>query len=519
MRHSRAAFAILFALLSLPGCGINPVTGARELQLVSSSQEIELGRKNYLPAQQSQGGIYTLDPDLVHYVREVGNRIARISDRPDLPYEFTVLNNSIPNAWAMPGGKIAVNRGLLTALDNEAELAAVLGHEIVHAAARHGAKGVERGLLLQAGVAGIGLATSSAKYADWLVGGAAIGAGLIKQSYSREQEMEADYYGMQYLHKAGYSPKAAVSLQEKFVKLNAGHDRTWLAGLFASHPPSPERVEANRQTEKQLPLQGEAGRERYQQRIAALVRDKPAYEAYDIAVAALGKEDSATAEREIERALRLQPKEALFHGLKGDIFFLRRQLRPAAEEYRRAIALNDGYYRFHQQLGLVQKELGEKSAARESLALAHRLLPTANSAYALGMIARQENRRDEAHNFLNLASQSDSATGILAKQELTAMILEHEPEKIISAGFKLMDNGYLAILIGNKALVPLKDLQVRVMVSLDRTKKIEDLTINVPLAVAPGENYRVILGRKIDRESLPRLSVSHRVLRASAVTE
>ena len=85
-----------------------------------------------------QGGAYVVDPELNRYVREVGARLARASDRA-LPYEFVVLNNSTPNAWALPGGKIAVNRGLLVELDNEAELAAVLGHEIVHAAARHGA--------------------------------------------------------------------------------------------------------------------------------------------------------------------------------------------------------------------------------------------------------------------------------------------------------------------------------------------------------------------------------------------
>ena len=90
-------------------------------------------------------------PELTTYVNEVGQKLAAVADRK-LPYEFVVLNNPVPNAWALPGGKIAVNRGLLTELKNESELAAVLGHEIVHAAARHGAKAQERGTLLQAGI-------------------------------------------------------------------------------------------------------------------------------------------------------------------------------------------------------------------------------------------------------------------------------------------------------------------------------------------------------------------------------
>ena len=98
-----------------------------------------MGSQNYGPARQSQGGDYFIDPELTAYVQSVGNKLAAVSDRK-LPYEYTVLNDSVPNAWAMPGGKIAFNRGLLYELNSEAELAAVMGHEMVHAAARHGAK-------------------------------------------------------------------------------------------------------------------------------------------------------------------------------------------------------------------------------------------------------------------------------------------------------------------------------------------------------------------------------------------
>ncbi|MDA8978789.1 M48 family metalloprotease, partial [bacterium] len=125
--------AVLFAA----GCAVNPVTGEKELSLISERQEISLGENNYGPSRQSQGGDYYLDSELQAYITSVGRRLAAQSDRPDLPYEFVVLNNSVPNAWALPGGKIAINRGLLEYLDDESQLAAVLAHEIVHAAARH----------------------------------------------------------------------------------------------------------------------------------------------------------------------------------------------------------------------------------------------------------------------------------------------------------------------------------------------------------------------------------------------
>src|SRR5690606_8113010 len=145
------------ALLLAVACGTNPVTGKREIQFVSEAQEIQIGQQNYAPMRQSAGGDYEVMPELTTYVNEIGQKLVAVSDgilvKPrDLPFEFTVLNNSVPNAWALPGGKIAVNRGLLTELGSEAELAAVIGHEIVHSLARHGAQSQERGMLLQGGL-------------------------------------------------------------------------------------------------------------------------------------------------------------------------------------------------------------------------------------------------------------------------------------------------------------------------------------------------------------------------------
>src|SRR5690606_22229337 len=146
-------------------------------------------------------------PELTAYVNGVGQKLAAVADRK-LPYEFVVLNNSVPNAWALPGGKIAVNRGLLTEPENEAELAAGIGHEIAHAAGCHGAKAQERGTLLQVGMvaAQIGAAISDVdtNLAGLMIGGAGVGAQMIQSKYGRDQELESDLYGMKYMKAVGY---------------------------------------------------------------------------------------------------------------------------------------------------------------------------------------------------------------------------------------------------------------------------------------------------------------------------
>lgn len=250
----------------LVGCSTNPVTGKQELTLISESQEISLGEQNYLMIQQAQGGDYVADPEVQEYVQEVGDRLAEVSDRPNLPYEFVVLNNSIPNAWALPGGKIAINRGLLVELHSEAELAAVLSHEIVHSAARHGAKMLERTLLMQAGLVGLSQTLKDHKYEDVVVGTGAVGVALIGLKYSRDAELEADKYGIKYMEAAGYDPEAAVELQKTFLKLSEDRSPNWLGGLFATHPPSEARIEANEKTVALYPSGGFVGVEEMKRR-------------------------------------------------------------------------------------------------------------------------------------------------------------------------------------------------------------------------------------------------------------
>jgi predicted Zn-dependent protease len=440
---------LLLALITLlSGCAVNPVTGKKELSLVSEQQELNIGAQQYAPLRQSQGGDYAVDQELTAYISQVGQRLAAVSDRK-LPYEFKVLNNSVPNAWALPGGKISINRGLLTELKSEAELAAVLGHEIVHAAARHGARSMSKGMLLQAGVAGAAIATQGTNYADLAQMGAGLGAQLITQKYGRDAERESDFYGMRYMVRAGYDPQGAVELQRTFVKLSEGRQQDWLNGLFASHPPSQERVENNIELLASLPKGGESGVARYRAKTARLIRTKTAYAAYDKGREALAKEDLATARRLAQQAIALEPKEAHFYGLMGDIERKSRQPKIALRQYDKATRLNPNFFYYYLQRGKLNEQLNLASQAQSDLKHSVELLPTADAYNSLGRLAEKAGRLDEAKTYYAKVASNQGEVGQQAYGALVDLDLKDNPAKYLSARAGLDAQGRIVARIDN----------------------------------------------------------------------
>ncbi|QOC21726.1 M48 family metalloprotease [Wenzhouxiangella sp. AB-CW3] len=419
--------AVFVALLFLVGCAVNPVTGERELSLVDERWELQTGEQYYAPLRQSQGGDFVLKTELVAYVKEVGQRVAAESDR-DLPYEFEIINSSVPNAWALPGGKISINRGLLTEMGSEAELAAVLGHEVVHAAARHSARAQSRAVLTQSAVVlggiAVGVATEREDYASVAMLGGMLGAQLITQRYSRDAEREADYYGMIYMHRAGYDPQGAVDLMESFLRLSEGRDPGFMAGLFASHPPSRERVENNRRTLADLGAGGEVGRDRYQQAIAGIKALEPAYEAHDKGRLALQQGDHEKALARAEEALALEDGEPTFHALRGDALASLGRYADAESAYSSALARDESWFYQHLRRGMVRERLGELSGARSDLRASIDRLETAEGHYHLGNVERASGNRQQAVKHYRTAAQSDGDAGRRARQALADMGVE-----------------------------------------------------------------------------------------------
>jgi predicted Zn-dependent protease len=454
----------LLAAAALSGCATNPVTGRQELHMVSEAQEIQIGQQYYAPSRQSQGGDYVTDPRVTEYVRQVGSRLAAVADRR-LPYEFVVLNSGELNAWALPGGKIAINRGLLAELQNEAELAAVLSHEIVHAAARHGAQQMEKSQLLQIGaaLATVGATAFGGSDLGQVVGqGAALGAQLLQAKYGRDDELESDHYGMKYMRLAGYDLQAAVTLQELFVrKYAAGTEQDWMTGLFASHPPSQERVDANRRTMQELGGPGgERGTDRYLAALAGLKRDAPAYAKHQQALSAANKGDLATARRLASDAVKAVPREARFHGLLGELELANKNPRGALPHFQKAGELDPGYFKPMAQAGVAHYQLGNRAAAEPLLARSMQLLPTAPGAYYLGRLNEDRGNSAEAVKYYKMAAGSKSAVGEEALGRLVRLDLAQHPDTYLSVQPQLDHEGRVWLTVGNRTTVPVSHVSI-----------------------------------------------------------
>lgn len=408
-------FGLILSSFILTSCGINPVTGERQFTLISPEQEVSLGSKQYGPSQQSQGGQYIIDPALNGYINRVGQKLARLSAQPNLPYEFVVLNNDIPNAWALPGGKIAINRGLLVLLEDEAQLAAVLGHEVVHAAARHGASQMSQGMLLQLGTQVVGAATQNSGYAQL----AGIGASAFQARYGRSQELESDKYGMEYMVKAGYNPQAAVELQQTFLRLShkGGAQRDWLSSLFASHPPSAERVTKNQARVNRYPA-GIRNKAAYQRAIRQLIRDKEAYGLHTKALQAAGKKQWQQALSLTRQAIRQQPREARFHITQARLLENAGKDRSALKALDRASRLEPNYFASFLYRGLINQRTKNYASAQRDFLASNKLFETQPANFYLGEIAQRSNQRNNAIRYYRKATQGGGNIGKAAAARL-----------------------------------------------------------------------------------------------------
>ena len=267
----RAAAALLLSLAAGPlaGCARNPVTGQRELALVSESQEIQLGRQSAQEVAASLGLVE--DEALQRYVQEIGARLAADSERPNLPWTFRVVEDPTPNAFALPGGFIFVTRGMMTLMNSEAELASVLGHEIGHVTARHSVQQISRAQLGQLGL-GLGaiLAPEIAQQYGQL---ASTGLQLLFLKYGRDDERQADELGFRYALNESYDVREFADVFAQLQRLGETAGGSPVPSFLATHPDPGERVQTAQQRVAALPqplTNAVADRAEYLQRIARL---------------------------------------------------------------------------------------------------------------------------------------------------------------------------------------------------------------------------------------------------------
>ena len=310
---SRRDFLYLSAIAGIglaAGCAVNPVTGRQELMLMSESREISLDRQNS-PHQISADYGATRDKQLSDYLSQVGRTVTARSHRPQMPYSFHTLNAPYVNAYAFPGGTIGITRGILLDLENEAELASLIGHEAGHVSARHTSQRMTRGLLAAVVLSGASV-VAGPQMGDLVAGLGGIGAGALLAGYSRSQEREADALGLGYMAAADYNPEGFVGLMNMLNEMS-GKNESSMAVLFSTHPMSSERYRtalnavattyaAQRKTKPIF-------RERYMDNTAGLRRIGPAIKAMQDGDDQMMKKNPSKARDRYENALKAAPED------------------------------------------------------------------------------------------------------------------------------------------------------------------------------------------------------------------
>jgi predicted Zn-dependent protease len=255
MRYATACASLLLAIVLclLPACATNPATGQRQFNLMSEAQELQLGQESDAQVRKEMG-VYE-DPELQRYVESVGLRMAQSSQRPQLPWHFTVVDSPAVNAFALPGGYIYITRGILAYLNDEAQMAGVLGHEIGHVTARHAAQQYSKATAAQLG---LGLGSIFSPYARAASGVAGGGLQLLFLKYGRDDELQADRLGAEYAAKNGWDPEGVQNMLRTLARIDEQSDRKGTPNYLMTHPASADRVQRIDETVATLKTQAEA---------------------------------------------------------------------------------------------------------------------------------------------------------------------------------------------------------------------------------------------------------------------
>ncbi|HLO41620.1 MAG TPA: M48 family metallopeptidase [Phycisphaerales bacterium] len=230
-------------VMSVGGCSTNPATGRSQLSFYDRDWEIDIGQQA-APGMVQEFGGEVKSPELRAYVEDIGKRLATHTeaDNPSLPWTFTLLDSDVINAFALPGGKVFFSRGLAQAMTNEAQMAAVLGHEVGHVTARHTAERISKATLLQGAVqvAGVAADVSGSSGAAQAIPALQVGSELVTLKFGRDQESEADSLGLRYMTKEMYNPRAMVQVMEILKKASEGAGGSeWTS----THPLPETRIE------------------------------------------------------------------------------------------------------------------------------------------------------------------------------------------------------------------------------------------------------------------------------------
>jgi predicted Zn-dependent protease len=302
-----------------------------------------------------------------------------LTQRPTMPYSYRVLNANYINAYTFPGGAMGVTRGIVTELNSEAELAALLGHEMGHVNARHAAQRQGQSMLAQAAVTGLAVAAAAAD-SSWgglaAIGGE-IGASALLASYSRENEREADALGQDYMVKAGYPASGMTQLHGLLVR-EAKEQPSLLQTMFASHPMSSERLATAQrlaETKHAASLKANPQRERFMDSTASLRRLKPAIDACKNGEVAMAQKKLPDAQGQFGTALKLAPKDYAANLLMARCLVAQGRRKDAIRYADVARAIYPQEAQAHKLSGVLQLAERNPAAAAQQFEEFDRLLP------------------------------------------------------------------------------------------------------------------------------------------------
>lgn len=377
-RFRFSTLLLSLGLLLLPACSTKQTDSP--IHLIAEASEIRLGQNYYPFAIQQGGGEYQQAPALTKYVKKVGQRVGAYSERSALPYEFIILNNDEVNAFALPGGKIAINRGLLAHIHSGAELAGVLGHEIAHAALRHTVNGQERTMIIVLALQVLDNYSNKA-YPPALEG---VLVNLVQLHYSRAQELQADKFGMIYMSKAGFTPEGSLNVLQMLAD-QQNKSPKWLTFL-QSHPAGQDRVLQAQHFSYELPSNLSWEFEEFQAAIEALRAQQPAYDLNAEAQTRLAKKEYDEATAAIDKAIQLYPNEAAFYATKGQIQYAQKHYKDAVANLDKAIQRYERHDYYYYR-GMAYLELGNRQAGHADLLKSQALLPTSEAKDGLTLIS------------------------------------------------------------------------------------------------------------------------------------
>ena len=310
-------FVAVMLLALMTGCVTNPITGKQQFSMVGKGELITLAKQAAPSQLASDYGVYA-EAQVNAYVTQVGRRlIATLKPGdvvyPDMPFNFQVVNAVYINAYAFPDGTIAITRGMMAELENEAQLAAVLGHEIAHVNCGHTAAAMSKSTVYDALVSGTRgyLASKGSSWADLVGTAGQLGSAVVLASYSREQERQADQGGMMYMVRAGYDPQGMVALMNLLVRIS-GSNPSALEQMFSTHPMSAERrqaAQARLQSEYAGKNAGSDNQAAFMVATANIRKSKPALKQFATAEGQLAQKQYAAAKTSAEQGLRIAPND------------------------------------------------------------------------------------------------------------------------------------------------------------------------------------------------------------------